>query len=346
MRPRLEKRERVILGSVVRTYVTTAQPVGSKRVAEETGLGFSSATIRSLMSRMEERGLMRRPHASAGRVPTDRGYRVYVDDVMEPAALTREEQEEVFHGVERAAPAPDRLPRSLAGLLSALSGQMGFASPPRLDEAVFRNLYADRSGGERIAFFLTLDSGLVRSALAETFEPIAGAEVARGLADLNHRFAGLSIGRIRRMVFGADWALHLPPTPFGRLFRRAAEELLEVARETGSSVAGFDALLAQPEFRNPEELDSVAGLFKEGRAIAGLLEPRLGEAGASVWIGMENETEELRLFSVVASRYRMGRFSGVMGMVGPTRMPYERALAIIGFLRHVLDCRIGPAGES
>jgi heat-inducible transcriptional repressor len=341
VRPRLDEREEKILGSVVRTYVHTAQPVGSKRVAADTGLGCSSATIRGLMSRMEERGLIRQPHTSAGRVPTDRGYRVYVDDIMRPTPLSREVQETVFHGVERAAPAPERLPISLAELLSALSGQMGFASPPRVDEAVFRRLYASREEGEKVAFFLTLDSGLVRSALAEAAEPAAQEEIAAGVADMNRRFSGLTLGRVRRMLFGAEWEALLPPTPFARLFRRAAEELLEVARDPGPSVAGFDALLAQPEFRSAGDLDHAACLLKEGGSIPSVLEGRLTDSGATVWIGEENEAEELRLFSVVASRYRMGRFSGVMGVVGPTRMPYDKAVAVIGFLRHVLDRRMG-----
>jgi heat-inducible transcriptional repressor len=346
MIPRLEPREKIILRSVVRTYVDTAAPVGSKRVAEESGLGYSAATIRSLMSRLEERGLIRQPHTSAGRVPTDRGYRVYVDNVMEPVTLTRAEQEGVFFGVERAARGPERMPAALAGLLSELSGQMGFASAPRVEDAAFRSLHAVRAEGGRIAFHMTLDSGLVRSAVGRGDEPLSDEALARGVAEVNRLFGGWTIARIRSALFGADWATYLPGGPFSRIFREGAAELLGVADEPGASVAGLETLLTQPEFRGLGDLESLAGLLRQGGSLPTLLEAEVPAESVALWIGEENEKEELRRFSVAAARYRLGGFCGLVGVVGPTRMSYERALAAIACLTHVVGCRAGGEAEA
>jgi heat-inducible transcriptional repressor len=346
MIPRLEPREKIILRSVVRTYVDTAAPVGSKRVAEESGLGCSAATIRSLMSRMEERGLIRQPHTSAGRVPTDRGYRVYVDAIMEPVALTRAEQEGIFFGVERAARGPERMPAALAGILSDVSGQMGFASAPRLEDAVFRSLHGVRAEGGRIAFHLTLDSGLVRSAVVSAEEALPDEALARGVAEVNRLFGGWTIARVRSALFGAEWATHLPGGPFSRIFREGAAELLGVAGEPDASVAGFETLLTQPEFRGPGDLESLTGLLRKRGSIPALLESDVPTESVALWIGEENEREELRRFSVAAARYRLGRFQGLVGVVGPTRMSYERALASIACLTHVVGCRAGDEAEA
>ncbi|RPJ43962.1 MAG: heat-inducible transcription repressor HrcA [Candidatus Latescibacterota bacterium] len=346
MIPHLDEREKAVLGSVVRAYVETAQPVGSKHVAERSGLGFSSATIRGLMSCLERKGLISQPHTSAGRVPTDRGYRAYVDRIAGPVALTRDEQEDVFHGVDRAAPSPEHLPGSLAGLLSRLSGQMGFASAPRVDDARFRCLLAAKEADGRVAFLLNLDSGLVRSALVETEEPVGVEDLARGTSELNLLFDGLSVARLRAILFGASWREALPATAVARLFRKAAEELFDVARDRGTSVSGLEELLTQPEFRRAEDLDSLAGLLREGGSIPSLFEGELSEEGVTLRIGAENERLELCRFSVLAARYRLGRYGGVMGVVGPTRMQYERGMAVVGFLRHVVETRIGSGRDS
>lgn len=341
LNPPLGERERVVLRSVVRTYVDTAVPVPSERVARDTDLGCSPATIRATMGRLEGRGLMMQPHTSAGRVPTDRGYRAFIDDLPEPAELDREDQEMVYHGVDRMVPRPDRMPISVSKLLGDLSGQMGFASPLHLDEAVFGKLHAQVVGGIRIAMVLTLEPGLVRSSFCEPGKPVDGGTLARGVSALNRLYGGQSVGQVRQHLFGAGWEGRIAPDPVSRIFRTAAEELLESDRDGQLSVSGLGSLLLQPEFRKPTELDSLALVLKERGAITGRLGPELTDGEAECWIGGENEREELHRFGMVAGRYRFGRFSGVMGVIGPTRMKYDRAMVLVDFTRKVIDSRIG-----
>lgn len=342
----LDDREKTILASVVRTYVDTAVPVASERVVRETGLAYSSATIRTLMNRMEERGLMRQPHTSAGRVPTDRGYRVYVDDIMDSASPGREEQETVFSGLDRVAPRPDRLPSSVSGLIGRVSGQLGFASPPRLDEGIFGGLFADPVAGGRIAWMLTLHSGLIRTSVVLPPGPVDGSRLRKEVAAIGERFRGLPVREVRERVFGEGWEETLSPTPVVRAFRAVAPELLETWRDGGVAVFGLEALAAQPEFRDPADLGRLGEFLRERGTLRGELEPHGPGGGLEVRIGGENERDELRPCSVVVTRYRFGRFTGVMGMIGPTRMNYERAVGLIDFVRRVVENRMGDIPES
>ncbi len=341
LNPPLEERERIVLWTVVRTYIDTAVPVPSERVAREADLGCGPATIRGVMGRLEGRGLMMQPYTSAGRIPTDRGYRAYIDDLPEPAELGREVQEIVYHGVDKMVPRPDRLPISVSKLLGDLSGQMGFASPLHLDEAVFGKLHAEIVGGIRVAMVLTLEPGLVRSSFCEPERPVDAETLARGVSKLNRLYRGQSVRQVRKNLFSAGWEGRIAPDPVSRIFRTAAEELLESGRDGHLSVSGLESLLMQPEFRRPAELDSLAVVLKERGAITGQLSPELPDGEAECWIGGENEREELRRFGMVAGRYRFGRFSGVMGVIGPTRMEYDRAMVLVDFTRQVIDSRIG-----
>jgi len=342
MQSNLDDRQKVVLESVVQTYVDTAAPVGSERVARESGLGFSSATIRNLMGSLEEMGLMMQPHTSAGRIPTDRGYRVYVDELMGPADLSREEQEIVIYGLDRAARRPDHLAGVVASVISQLSGQMGFASPPNLDEGIFQSLHGELLSDGRIALALTLDSGLVRSSVRRARpERIDRRTLADGIRDLNRRFSGLAVGEIRERIFGKEGEAHLPPTRVGRLFREAAEDLIESGGVSAISVSGFESLLLQPEFHDPSGLGPLTGLLQE----RGRLADAVGLSGArddvEVRIGSENDGEELTQFSILVAPYRFGRFSGILGVIGPTRMPYNRTIALMEFIRRVVTSRVG-----
>jgi len=139
----------------------------------------------------------------------------------------------------------------------------------------------------------------------------------------------------------------MPPTAAARVFRSAAEDLLETERDGGVSVSGYDSLLAQPEFRGSTELAALSGLIGgSGRPFGGLMERRVHSESPEVWIGKEQDQEELHAFSVVASRYRFGRFSGVMGLIGPTRMRYERAVAALRYIGKIVAQRIGSLADG
>lgn len=339
--PPLDGREKTILEAVVRSYVDTAVPVASDRVVRETGLAYSSATVRGLMNRMEERGLMRQPHTSAGRIPTNRGYRVYVDEIMSPRSPGREDQERVFAGLDRVAPRPDRLPVFVSGMIGRLSGQVGFASPPQLDDGIFGGLFADRVAGGRIVWILTLESGMVRSSLGGADEAVDDQALRRGVDDLRQRFRGLPVREVRDMVFGDAWEEFLPPTGVVRMFRSVAADLLETWRDGGVVVFGLESLASQPEFKDPRDLSSLGEFLRERGTLRGELEPLGDGETAEVRIGEENERQELRPCGVVVTRYRSGRFTGVLGLIGPTRLDYEGATGLVDFVRRVVETRMG-----
>ncbi|MBN1826741.1 MAG: heat-inducible transcription repressor HrcA [Candidatus Eisenbacteria bacterium] len=342
----LDDRERAVLRSIVDLYVGTAQPVASERVVEETRLGLSSATIRGVMSRMEERGLLRQPHTSAGRVPTDRGYRVYVDELMGPVSIGRREQEELLFGVERLVNRPDQLPGSMSALLANVSGLAGFASPPRIDRGIYLSLHADLVRDGRVAMVLVLDSGFARSALCPAEEGIDEKSLASGVEELNRRFRGRAVEEIRDFLFGPDWEENLPALRVMRLFRKAAEELLETGRMARITLSGVESLLLEPEFRSSDELVRLSERIEGGSGLPDPEKDALADGGVALRIGAENDEEELTPFSILAAEYRFGRFTGIMGMIGPTRMRYGRGAAIVDFARRIVEQRIVPFVEG
>lgn len=320
----------------MRTYIKTAVPVGSKRVAGETDLGCSSATVRNVMSRMEGKGLLTQPHTSAGRIPTDAGYRVYVDELMEDVSLSRKDQEEVFFGVERVVSRPDQLTASLSSLLSTLTGLAGFAAPLRLDRGVLQSVYADRVQDGFITMVLTLESGLVRSTICMPEEEIDAKSFKIGVKELNDRFRGMTVEGVRDFLFGPEWEENVPPSRVMRLFRKAAGKLLDPGRMSDISISGLEQLLRQPEFRNTSDLASLAEFTESGHGFSHVFDTPLPEDRMGVWIGRENENEELYPFSISAGEYRLGRFSGVMGMIGPTRMEYDRVIPLGDLVRRTV----------
>jgi len=197
-----------------------------------------------------------------------------------------------------------------------------------------------------VAMVLVLDSGLARSAVCPAEEGIDRENLAAGVEELNRRFRGRAVEEIRDFLFGPEWEEHLPALRVMRVFRKAAEELLETGRLSRIILSGVESLLLEPEFQNSRELARLTERIEGG---GGLPDPKtesLPERGVALRIGAENEDEELHPFSVLAAEYRFGRFTGTMGMIGPTRMRYGRSAAIVAFARRIVEQRIAPAAGA
>jgi heat-inducible transcriptional repressor len=332
--PELTDRERRVLEAVIQSYVETAEPAGSRTLSRRFGLGVSPATIRNTMSDLEEKGYLFHPHTSAGRVPTDKAYRVYVDSLMRLSPLAGAERERLAEEISTGESAIEAILRRAAQSLGVLTQELGVALAPRLDQALLQRLDLVRLSSERLLVVLTLGGGAVRSIFIEVTGEIADNVLAEVAYVLNERLGGLTLREIRATLGQRlrDLNQHAGAGELLNIFVEEGEQLFDVpvgyAEE--NVVLGRPSLLAeQPEFASRLSMRRLIELTEGRQHLAELLRKRSVASGISITIGNEHGDPRLDSFTVVTAEYRAGALSGVIGVIGPTRMPYEKVVSLV-----------------
>jgi heat-inducible transcriptional repressor len=330
----LSERERRVLEAVIQTYVETAEPAGSRTLSRRCGLGVSAATIRNTMSDLEDKGYLFHPHTSAGRVPTDMAYRVYVDSLVGLPALSVAERERLLGEIAGAGSAIEAILRRAAQSLGVLTQELGVALGPKLDQIVLERLELVRVSSERVLVVLTLHGGALRTLFVEARAPIADAALAEVAVVLNERLAGLRLGELR---VGVQERLRdsMPTGPGAaellNIFVQEGEQLFDVslAGDTDVVLGQASVLAEQPEFASGDSLRRLMQLTETRAHLADILRRRSLSPGLSITIGNEHGDPRLDQFTLVTSEYRVGRLTGVIGVIGPTRMPYDKVIAMV-----------------
>jgi heat-inducible transcriptional repressor len=339
----LSKRERKILEAVIQTYIQTAEPAGSRTLSRRFGLGVSPATIRNTMSDLEEKGFLFHPHTSAGRVPTNKAYRAYVDSLLSSpptlATVDRQQLAEVLRGGDSAI---ETILRRAAQSLGILTQELGVAMGPRLANSVLRSLDLVRVSSERLLMVLALEGGAVRSVFVEIAGSIAESALAQVMKVLNERLAGLTLEEIRSSL-----ALRLRDSvtvPDARellnIFVQEADVLFDekISISEERVLLGQTSVLAdQPEFAAADRMRRLLELTERPQALVDALRKRGETSGISITIGTEHEDERLRDFTVVTAEYHTGSLAGVIGVIGPTRMPYEKVISLVNHTSQLLS---------
>lgn len=329
----LTDRERRVLEAVVQSYVETAEPVGSRVIAKRFGLGVSAATIRNAMSDLEEKGYLFHPHTSAGRVPTDRAYRLYVDALMRLPRPSRHEREAIREGLTAEGSAVHAILRRAAEVLGVLTQELGVAVAPSFDNSVLERLDLVTVSSDRLLLVFALKSGLVRTIFVEvpgTLHPEAVVQIA---LVLNDRLAGLTLGEIRRTLADRlrDSAATRAESELLDIFLATGEQIFDLpSGEAGDVVLGHTSVLAdQPEFQSGPKMRQLIALTEQRDVLREVLGQRANAIGLTITIGGENENRSLSNLTLVTSPYRAGSLQGVIGVLGPTRMPYDKVVALV-----------------
>src|SRR5882672_8136840 len=329
----LTERERKVLDAVIESYVLTAEPAGSRTIARRFPLGVSSATIRNTMGDLEERGFLFHPHTSAGRIPTDRAYRWYVDNLMRSAPPSRAQQQALLTELPSSRGALEVIVRRAAQVLGVLTQELGVAVAPALDETVLERLDLVPVSSDRLLLVFNLRSGAIRTIFVEAVVEVSAEVLARVTQTLNERLAGHSLREIRATL--SDRLRDAADSPQGRqllnIFIAEGEDILSRAAGGEEVLLGSATLLAeQPEFASNDQMRNLLALTDQRDLLREALAARRRE-GLTVTIGGENLDPRLTGFTLVTSSYRAGDLRGVIGVLGPTRMPYEK---IIGLVEH------------
>jgi heat-inducible transcriptional repressor len=329
----LTERQLRVLEAVVQTYIQTAEPAGSQTIASRFGLGVSPATIRSTMSELEDKGYLFHPHTSAGRIPTDRAYRLYVDNLIRPSPPSPLDQTKLRQELPEPRSELEEILGRAAQVLSVLTAELGVAVAPTLDRLVLERLELVPVSSERLLLVFNLRSGVVRTIFVQVPSRMAAESVHRVSQLLNERLAGLSLQEIRSTLGERlrDAGHSEEGTRLLNIFIEEGDEIFDLSSGKNSLVLGTAQRLAeQPEFASNSRMRDLLDLTERRDLLKTALEARrLG--GLSISIGAENLDPRLTDFTLVTSSYRAGDLTGVIGVLGPTRMPYEK---IIGLVAH------------
>lgn len=328
----LNEREERILEAVIRTYVETAEPAGSRTVAKRFGLGVSAATIRNAMADLEEMGFLFHPHTSAGRIPTDLAYRYYVNTLMRPVRLTPAEQRLLRKELSDEQSGPiERVIRRAAQVLGLLTGELGVAIAPRLDDVVLEKLELVSISAEKVLMVLTLRGGVVRTVYVDLPVSVPNETLVSVAMILNERLAGQSLANVRLTLPERlrDAGTSGAATELLNVFLQSAEGALGAGEGDDVHLGRTSVVANQPEFAREDRLKGLIELTEERELLKDILSARDHQSLPMITIGAENPNPRLNNFTLVTSEYKLGNVSGVLGILGPTRMPYEKVAAIV-----------------
>jgi heat-inducible transcriptional repressor len=299
-------------------------------------LGVSAATVRNTMSDLEEKGYLFHPHTSAGRVPTDLAYRFFVDRLMEPRAPSAAERESLARGLERAGTsAMERLILQATRVLSLISNELGVAVAPRLEDAVLEKLELVQVSSSKVLLVATIRGGLVRTVYVDLPIEVPAEPLVTVTVLLNERLAGLSLQEIRRTLPQRlrDSTTDETGKELINIFMQSGAELFDMRTLDGSTLhlGPTSVLAAQPEFESGARLKSLIDLTEQRDLLAAAVGNREHGGSLKITIGSENDASALADFTLVTAEYRVGGLRGVIGVIGPTRMPYEKVVTIVDY---------------
>jgi heat-inducible transcriptional repressor len=326
-----QDRSKRVLAALIREYISTGEPVASSLLVAGAGLGVSSATVRSILARLEDDGYVQQPHTSSGRVPTDRGYRFYVDLLLESKRSSRTaDAVEARLRRDRTSPLPDSLLSHASHLVSQASGLVGFALPPSVGYAVFDRVEFVPLGSGRVLVVIVARGGQVLQKVIEVSETVTADELRQAANYLNAEFAGLPLTRARQAVLQRiDEERSLYDALFARAMRLATSTFADLADERMLYVEGTASLLDDGQGVTLSTLQTLVQMIEEKQRLVTLLNEYIDGPGLTVVIGAEHPNPTLRSFSLIASTYADSGGAGTIGVIGPTRMRYSRVIAVV-----------------
>jgi heat-inducible transcriptional repressor len=334
----LSEREHHVLEAVVRNYILSGAPTGSRFLSKQPEFDSSPATIRNIMSDLEERGFISQPHTSAGRIPTDKGYRYYVDRLMTYMELPQEVKVQIKDCLMKAEPSDlHLLMEATTRALSRATHQLGMILAPRLNRGVFRHLHIYPLESQRVLLHLTIDSGFVKTMVLELKTQASTERLEKACRVINERFFGLTI---EDMMANEDKVYEsVEPYELGliRLFVPSIKKLIEAEHDGALYTEGETNIVMQPEFFSKDQASAIIEILEEKKLLLHLLEKEQDDkTGVIISIGGENTEGQLQSFSVIKTKYQVGHLEGSLGVIGPKRMPYPFLVSAVGYTAKLL----------
>lgn len=330
--PDLNNREKEILQQIIQNFIITANPVPSKDLVMAHHFNVSSATIRNSMHTLEKKGFLDHLHTSSGRVPTEMGYRFYVNSLMKSTKLSKKEHDAFNAWTETMNRGIHDAIQSASYLLSRLSNLLAIVIAPRYADSIFRKLELVDISGNKLLVVLTIESGLIKTITIEVENPIATADLRNVSMMLNERFSGLKLSEISsnitQVLADVDPA---DKTGLIRVFIDSAEDIFDDNQIRRFYFGGVEYIAMQPEFADLKQYKSIVELIENEDMIIHLFEDELqsSKSDVNIRIGSETKIQQISTCSVVSANYNVGNVKGTIGLVGPTRMNYPKMVALV-----------------
>ncbi|MDR7417131.1 MAG: heat-inducible transcriptional repressor HrcA [Armatimonadota bacterium] len=341
----LDPRKQRILQAVVHEHILTAEPVGSAALVGRYGLDVSAATIRNEMAALTEMGYLHQPHPSAGRVPTERAYRLYVDTMVQEERIPVEERRRILRTLSSVADEAERAVEHAAHELAHLLEYPSVGAVAAAEQRRFLHVQFVPFAEDRVAVVVVTDAGSIEGTLLRLPAPVPPGDLERLSRWLSEGLRGKTLGEVRE---GTLARIRVDRPELGLLLRRLEEALQAYLTARGPGrvfVEGHSNILKQPEFRDVRAAQPVLSALDREEVVWRLLRPLEGEV--RVTIGPENPVAQMWRCSVVSATYRVGnRPAGVIGVVGPMRMPYGRVIALVRALARLLSTVLSRAAGA
>ena len=342
----LTERQKTLLLLIIRDHIESAEPIGSKRLVENYRLDYSPATIRNEMSALTEMGYLRQPHTSAGRVPTEEGYRYFVSQMMPNAELPEAVQHTISHQFHQSRADMDQWMTLAASILAHQSQGVSVITAPHAEHSRFKHVELISTQGRQVLMVLVLVGGEVSQQILTLAEPVTQERLSQTATRLNALLAGLAVDNISALATPSDALDQDILTLIRQDVRRTAES------SSGEIYTdGLTNVLSEPEFAESDEARRALKIFEERSTLRDLLArttTNTNIGGLQVLIGGEGEWEELRQCSMVIARYGVpGMATGTLGVLGPMRMSYTKTIPTVRYVAGLLSDLVNDtiAGE-
>jgi heat-inducible transcriptional repressor len=349
----LDSRAEILLAALIKEHLVTGDAVGSRVLSDRFahGYGWSPATIRNVMGELEEAGFVDQPHTSAGRVPTDKGYRYYVDNMLGEARLSRSDLKAIDHlfSVNDLDASPDRLMETASHVLSALSQNVGIVISPSLAENRLKHIEFMQLPDKRILVVLVSSASIIHNKVIRVSDEFTQDELDRTARYLNTEFSGKSLLTIRAEIVER---MKEEKALYDRLLQNAVllcERSLEGEESSGGDVYvdGASNILTKPDFDDIERMRDLFRMFEEKSRLIKILNECVHEHPFSgdvhVVIGREHPTDSMRSCALITAPYQVGQNGsvGTLGVVGPMRIEYARIMAMVNYMARLIEHRLG-----
>ena len=328
----LDERKKKILQAIINDYILTAEPVGSRTIAREYNLGVGPATIRNEMADLELLGFIEQLHTSSGRVPSEKGYRFYVDSLLAPMSVSEEDREMLTRWYQAKSLKMEEVFQETARMISHMTHNISLVSAPQLTGCKFKYLQFLPLDEQRVIAVIVTDTGYVDNKIMMIPEGATEEDLRRISESINRRLSGMSIGAIKRSIVEQARDEIIPNE---KMVTSAIDTIMDVmtARQKEKVyLGGTTQMLQQPEFRNVDKIQTMLSVLEEESRLNDILQEG-AEDGIIVKIGQENKCSDIHNCSVVQATYRIdGEVVGKVAVLGPTRMEYGRIIALLKFM--------------
>lgn len=332
----LDERKRKILQAIVEDYIATAEPVGSRTLSKNHGLGISAATIRNEMSDLESLGYLDQPHTSAGRIPSSKGYRFYVDQLLPQYKLTERELSFIENWYEKKVFRLEEAFQETVKLVSKMTRNVAILVDQQSPSFRYVQFLPFEEG--RVILVLVADNGLVENRMMNIPKGISFDELQRIAQLMNHKLAGQRVSSLPAQVMREIQSSVIQDP---HLFQQSIQELQRIFQPEAEKrfyLGGASQLMGQPEFReNLAQVEELLGLLEEERELSDLLTQETN-AGIQVTIGQENRSSSIQNCSIVQGTYQLGgQIVGRIAIIGPTRMEYQRVVSVMEYMQRHME---------